>query len=151
MLPVMADDSSRRVIQNAFSLIYGSKLPSDIYASYAFATRLKNAGRPLPQVHAIAKNRHSQYMGPSSAYAAALQSIYDDVSKLLMSNSEIFASARLSKAWSTSVTSRPPEWWPSPADAPSTGRLPASWRSWGSASRSTSPSGSLPPMPSTSW
>ncbi len=35
ILPVMADDSSRRAIQNAFSLIYGLKLPSDIYAKYA--------------------------------------------------------------------------------------------------------------------
>jgi cellulose biosynthesis protein BcsQ len=95
VLPVMADDSSRRAIQNAFSLIYGLKLPSDIYASYAFATRLKNAGRPLPQVHAIAKNRLTQYMGPSSAYAAVLRSIDEDVSKLLKSNSEIFAFAEI--------------------------------------------------------
>ena len=42
VLPVMADDSSRRAIQNAFSLVYGLKLPSDIYAKYAFAT---NSGR----------------------------------------------------------------------------------------------------------
>lgn len=37
ILPVMADDSSRRAIQNAFSLIYGLKLPSEIYSKYAFA------------------------------------------------------------------------------------------------------------------
>jgi len=36
ILPVMADDSSRRAIQNVFSLIHGLKLPSEIYASYAF-------------------------------------------------------------------------------------------------------------------
>lgn len=90
VLPVMADESSRRAIQNAFSLIFGLKLPSDIYASYAFATRLKEAGRGLPQVHAIAKNRLTQYMGPSSAYAAVLRSIDQDISKLLKSNSEIF-------------------------------------------------------------
>jgi cellulose biosynthesis protein BcsQ len=94
VLPVMADDSSRRAIQNAFSLIYGLKLPSDIYASYAFATRLKDAGRTLPQVHAIAKNRLTQYMGPSSAYAAVLRSIDQDISKLLKSNSEIFTFAK---------------------------------------------------------
>jgi len=90
ILPVMADDSSRRAIQNAFSLIFGLKLPSDIYASYAFATRLRAAGRELPKVHAIAKNRLTQYMGPSSAYAAVLRSIDHDVSKLLKSNGEIF-------------------------------------------------------------
>ncbi|WP_229884720.1 MULTISPECIES: ParA family protein [Streptomyces] len=90
ILPVMADDSSRRAIQNAFSLVYGLKLPSDIYATYAFATRLREADRELPRVHAIAKNRLTQYMGPASAYAAVLRSIDSDVAKLLQSNPEIF-------------------------------------------------------------
>ncbi len=90
ILPVMADDSSRRAIQNAFSLIYGLKLPSEIYQSYAFATRLQAAGRSLPKVHAIVKNRLTQYMGPSSAYASVLRSIDRDVGQLLDSNPEIF-------------------------------------------------------------
>jgi cellulose biosynthesis protein BcsQ len=90
VLPVMADDSSRRAIQNAFSLVYGLKLPSDIYATYAFATRLRAAQRVLPQVHLIAKNRITQYMGSASAYAAVLRSIDDDVKKLMASNGEIF-------------------------------------------------------------
>jgi AAA domain len=90
VLPVMADDSSRRAIQNAFSLIYGLKLPSDIYSSYAFATRLQEAGRRLPKVHVIAKNRLTQYMGPSSAYAAVLKAIDTDVARLIRSNGEIF-------------------------------------------------------------
>ena len=34
VLPVMADDSSPRAIQNAFSLVYGLKLPSEIYSKY---------------------------------------------------------------------------------------------------------------------
>jgi len=46
VLPVMADDSSRRAIQNAFSLIYGLKLPSEIYAQYAFATNSSKPGAP---------------------------------------------------------------------------------------------------------
>ncbi|KPM50627.1 ATPase [Frankia sp. R43] len=90
VLPVMADDSSRRAIQNAFSLIYGLRLPSDIYASYAFATRLKAEGRDLPKAHVIAKNRLTQYMGPSSAYDAVLRTIEQDVTGLLKSNKEIF-------------------------------------------------------------
>jgi len=90
VLPVMADDSSRRAIQNAFSLIYGLKLPSEIYAAYAFATKLKSAQRPLPKVHLIVKNRLTQYMGAASAYAAVLHAIEDDVSALLKSNPEIF-------------------------------------------------------------
>ena len=90
VLPVMADDSSRRAIQNAFSLIYGLMLPSEIYASYAFATKLKNAVRPLPKVHLIAKNRLTQYMGPASAYAAVLAAIQQDIQKLLTSHPDIF-------------------------------------------------------------
>ncbi len=90
VLPVMADDSSRRAIQNAFSLVYGLKLPSEIYATYAFATRLREAGRELPRVHMIVKNRLTQYMGPASAYSAVLRSINHDVEKLLESNPEIF-------------------------------------------------------------
>lgn len=83
ILPVMADDSSRRAVQNAFSLVYGFKLPSEIYASYAFATKLKDAGRGLPVVHLVAKNRLTQYMGPASAYKAVLSSIDKDVGDLL--------------------------------------------------------------------
>lgn len=95
ILPVMADDSSRRAIQNAFSLIYGLKLPSEIYASYAFANKLVSVNRPLPKVHMIAKNRLTQYMGPASAYAAVLNSIDDDVKQLLISNPEIFDFSRV--------------------------------------------------------
>jgi cellulose biosynthesis protein BcsQ len=90
VLPVMADDSSRRAIQNAFSLVYGLRLPSEIYAAYAFATKLKAANRPLPKVHLIVKNRLTQYMGAASAYAAVLDAIEKDVGKLLKSNPEIF-------------------------------------------------------------
>jgi len=91
ILPVMADDSSRRAIQNAFSLIFGLKLPSEIYASYAFATKLKAAKRLLPKVHLIAKNRITQYMGSASAYAAVLASIQKDIQSLLKTNPEIFS------------------------------------------------------------
>lgn len=90
VLPVMADDSSRRAIQNAFSLVYGLKLPSEIYAAYAFATKLKEAQRPSPKVHLIVKNRLTQYMGAASAYAAVLEAIEKDVASLLKTNPEIF-------------------------------------------------------------
>ncbi len=90
VLPVMADDSSRRAIQNAFSLMYGLKLPSEIYTAYAFATKLKAAGRTLPKVHLIVKNRITQYMGAASAYAAVLAAIEHDVEKLIRSNPDIF-------------------------------------------------------------
>lgn len=90
VLPVMADDSSRRAIQNALSLIYGLKLPSEIYTQYAFATKLKAEGRDLPKVHVIAKNRLTQYVVSASGYTAVLKTIDADVSALLASNPGIF-------------------------------------------------------------
>jgi cellulose biosynthesis protein BcsQ len=91
VLPVMADDSSRRAIQNAFSLVFGLRLPSEIYASYAFKTKLSDAHRSLPKVHLIAKNRITQYMGSASAYAAVLAAIQNDIQVLLRTNAEIFS------------------------------------------------------------
>ena len=99
ILPVMADDSSRRAIQNAFSLIYGLKLPSEIYSSYAFATKLKEAKRPLPKVHLVAKNRITQYMGAASAYAAVLEAIQNDIQNLLKTNPEIFTFKTIGKGF----------------------------------------------------
>lgn len=99
VLPVMADDSSRRAIQNAFSLVFGLKLPSEIYSAYAFATKLKEAGRPLPKVHLIVKNRITQYMGAASAYAAVLHEIEMDVEKLIKSNPEIFSFDKIAKGF----------------------------------------------------
>jgi len=99
ILPVMADDSSRRAIQNAFSLIFGLKLPSDIYASYMFATKLTQAGRALPKVHLIVKNRLTQYMGPASAYYAVLRAIDRDVADLAISNPTLFTFASTNNAF----------------------------------------------------
>src|SRR6185437_13009898 len=96
VLPVMADDSSRRAIQNAFSLVYGLKLPSEIYAAYAFATKLGEAKRPLPQVHLIAKNRITQYMGAASAYAAVLNAIQKDIVGLMATHPNIFSFTKAS-------------------------------------------------------
>jgi cellulose biosynthesis protein BcsQ len=91
VLPVMADDSSRRAIQNAFSLVYGLKLPSEIYSQYAFATKLRAAGRNLPKVHVIAKNRLTQYMGSASAYSAVLRSIDTDIAGLITQYPDMFS------------------------------------------------------------
>lgn len=94
VLPVMADDSSRRAIQNAFSLIYGLKLPSAIYTEYAFATKLRAAGRTLPKVHVIAKNRLTQYVVSASAYTAVLRSIDADVKTLIAQHPEMFSAKK---------------------------------------------------------
>ena len=89
----MADDSSRRAVQNALSLVYGLRLPSPIYATYAFNTKLQQAGRKLPQVHLIVKNRLTQYMGPASAYAAVLTEIDSDIGGLIKTNPGYFTFA----------------------------------------------------------
>ncbi|MCY3585219.1 MAG: ParA family protein [Acidimicrobiaceae bacterium] len=90
VLPVMADDSSRRAVQNAFSLIHGLMLPSPIYADHNFASRLLDAGRTLPTTKLVVRNRITQYMGDASGYAAVLRAIEDDVMGLLQTNPEIF-------------------------------------------------------------
>jgi cellulose biosynthesis protein BcsQ len=90
ILPVMADDSSRRAIQNAFSLIYGLKLPSEVYKQYTFASKMNEAQRQLPKVHLILKNRLTQYMGKASAYEAVLAGIDSDLMDLLKSNKSYF-------------------------------------------------------------
>lgn len=89
-LPVMADDSSRRAIQNAFSLIYGLKLPSEVYAKYTFAKKLADAGRELPKIHLILKNRLTQYMGAASAYHAVLTGIDSDITQLISQYPQYF-------------------------------------------------------------
>jgi len=98
VLPVMADDSSRRAVQNALSLVYGLSLPSPIYATYAFSSKLEAAGRTLPQVHLIVKNRLTQYMGPASAYFAVLQAIDNDIKKLLKTNPDYFTFTKMADA-----------------------------------------------------
>jgi len=98
VLPVMADDSSRRAVQNALSLVYGLSLPSPIYSTYAFSAKLEQAKRTLPQVHMIVKNRLTQYMGPASAYFAVLQAIDSDIQKLLKSNPESFTFKKMADA-----------------------------------------------------
>jgi cellulose biosynthesis protein BcsQ len=90
VLPVMADDSSRRAVQNALCLVYGLRLPSPIYATHAFSKKLHAAQRQLPQVHLIVKNRITQYMGPASAYAAVLSEIDGDVTGLIKSHPKYF-------------------------------------------------------------
>lgn len=90
ILPVMADDSSRRAVQNALSLVYGLRLPSPIYAAYAFSQKLTDAKQQLPCVHLIVKNRITQYMGPASAYAAVLSEIDSDVQNLIKTHPQYF-------------------------------------------------------------
>lgn len=97
IVPVMADDSSRRALQNVFSLIYGYSLPSPIYTEHAFARKLKEAGCELPRIHLIAKNRITRYMGPASAYYSVLKSIDDVVLDAMHDSPQNFSFDNLEK------------------------------------------------------
>lgn len=82
-LPVTADDSSRRGIQNAMSLIFGLKLPSDVYAKHNFSSQMREAGLKLPQIHLVVKNRLTQYINTAKSYSAVLSGISSDVEGIL--------------------------------------------------------------------
>lgn len=90
VLPVTADDSSRRGIQNAMSLIFGIKLPSEIYAQHNFHTRMTTGNLPLPQIHLIVKNRLTQYIKVAKGYAAVLDGISNDVKSILSGYPDFF-------------------------------------------------------------
>lgn len=74
VVPVMTDDSSRRALLNALSLIYGYNTPA-AYTSNSFNSVVQKNGLHLPKIHLVIKNRITQYMGPASGYRAVLQSI----------------------------------------------------------------------------
>lgn len=89
ILPVTADDSSRRAVQNAIALIQGVNLPSPIYEKHNFPFRLHEAERTPPRFHLFVKNRLTQYMGPASAYQAVLSSIDDIIGDLLSNHPDV--------------------------------------------------------------
>ena len=90
VLPVTADDSSRRGIQNALSLVFGMKLPSEIYAKHNFHTRMEEAGLVLPKVHLITKNRLTQYINVAKSYVAVLEGIGEDIESIHSISPEYF-------------------------------------------------------------
>ena len=86
ILPVTADDSSRRGIQNAMSLIYGLKLPSDVYAQHNFHSRMEKSALELPKIHLVAKNRLTQYIYTAKSYKAVLSGITSDLAGIVKDN-----------------------------------------------------------------
>ena len=97
VLPVMADDSSRRAVQNALALVQGINLPSEIYKQHNFASRLRDANRQVPKFHLFPKNRLTQYMGPASAYFSILTSIDDIITEVLSENPSVFSFSRVNE------------------------------------------------------
>lgn len=94
ILPVMADNASRRAISNVFLLVYGLNLTSNIYLPYSFPSKINHSGRKLPKVHLIVKNRAAPYTKNDSAYAEIFKKISDDVQNLLESNAIHFSFGR---------------------------------------------------------
>lgn len=90
MIPVMADDSSRRALQNAMSLIYGISLPSPVYSKFTFSSQMTQAGRTLPKIHLVIRNRLTQYMGDASAYQAVLNGINSDLQNAINNHPKFF-------------------------------------------------------------
>lgn len=95
ILPVMADDSSRRAVQNAIALVQGINLPSPIYQQHNFASQLHAAGRQPPRFHLFPKNRLTQYMGPASAYHAVLTEIDTMIQTVQQTNPNVFTFTNL--------------------------------------------------------
>lgn len=90
IVPIMADDSSKRAIMNVMSLLYGINLPSPIYQQYTFANKLQTNGHPLPSIHMVVKNRITQYMGAASAYRIILDDIQNEVERIRQLNPHFF-------------------------------------------------------------
>lgn len=95
VIPVMADDSSRRAFQNVLSLLYGIRLPSSVYEQYTFANQMNQSQRPLPKIQLIIKNRITQYMGDASAYSGVLGKIEEELSETITSYPQYFEFNRL--------------------------------------------------------
>lgn len=91
IVPVMADDSSRRAFQNVLSLLYGIKLPAPIYEQYTFSSQMKKFEKPLPKIKLVIRNRITQYMGDASAYSGVLEKIDRELSDAIGNYPQYFA------------------------------------------------------------
>lgn len=98
ILPVMADDSSRRAVQNAIALVQGINLPSNIYQQHNFASQLSSANRIPPRFHLFPKNRLTQYMGPASAYHAVLTEINQIIQDLITMHPNVVTFSQIHNA-----------------------------------------------------
>ena len=94
VVPVMADDSSRRALLNLLALIYGYNIPA-AYAANNFYTVMLQAGLALPKIHLIVKNRITQYMGPASGYRSVLQTIDHIITQVQQANPVYFTTSNV--------------------------------------------------------
>ena len=91
IVPVMADDSSRRALETAISLVYGLEIPSDLYKPFEFSKKLDDARGTPPKIHLIIENNTNQYaQEQASAYAKVLENTRGAIDNLLQKHPEIF-------------------------------------------------------------
>lgn len=90
IVPVMADDSSRRAFQNVLALLYGINLPSPVYEQYTFAKKMQTYQKAVPKIKMIARNRITQYMGEASAFNAVLEGIDNDLNSAITNYPDYF-------------------------------------------------------------
>lgn len=74
IIPVTADSSSVRALNNVLALVYGIN-PNANNIQNTFYAQITSVHMPLPIINAVIRNRLTQYMGPASAYSAVLASI----------------------------------------------------------------------------
>ena len=81
VLPVMADDSSRRAVQNALSLVYGLRLPSPIYATLLRAGRRSTGNKALSSWPDAARGGGSGHNGDNADRGRAAPGAFGRESK----------------------------------------------------------------------
>ena len=75
IIPVTADNSSLRALNNVLALVYGIN-PNANNVQNTFNAQMIAAGMNLPKINSVIRNRLTQYMRrPASAYSAVLDSI----------------------------------------------------------------------------
>lgn len=76
IIPVTADSSSVRALNNVLALVYGIN-PNANNLNYSFYSKVVNSPNiQLPKINSIVRNRLTQYMrSPASAYRAVLDSL----------------------------------------------------------------------------
>ena len=96
VLPILADYTARHVVQNVLSLIYGIKLPSKVYESYAFVNQMKQVYRSPPKIHLILKNRMIQRKDIKSTYMDPLPNVDSTLKNLIKSYPEYLTFKKVS-------------------------------------------------------
>ena len=81
IIPVTADNSSIRALNNVLALVYGIN-PNGNQLQNTFTVKMANNNLPLPQIHMVVRNRLTQYMGPASAYSVILSSLNNTTNTL---------------------------------------------------------------------